>query len=80
MRLIHEIERGSNLDLIARGVIGAVNRFADVIGRGLQAIALALSTPHDNSETVQAEIDKITQQLNASTDKVEAAIEQQKGE
>jgi formiminotetrahydrofolate cyclodeaminase len=81
MRIIHEVERGSNLDLILRGTNGAVNKLADAIGRGLTAIALALSTPQDNSAQVQAEIDKLVAQLNAGTAEVQDAInKQQKGE
>lgn len=80
MRIFHDIERGGNLDLILRGTNGAVNKLADAIGRGLAAVALALSTPQDNSAQVQAQVDEITKQLNASTDKVEEAIKQSKGE
>lgn len=80
MRIFHDIERGSNLDLILRGTNGAVNKLADAIGRGLAAVALALSTPQDNSAQVQAQVDEITKQLNASSDKVEDAIKQSKGE
>lgn len=80
MRIFHDIERGSNLDLILRGTNGAVNKLADAIGKGLAAVALALSTPQDNSAQVQAQVDEITKQLSASSDKVEDAIKQSKGE
>lgn len=80
MRHFHEVERGSNLDLILRGTNGAVNKLADAIGGGLKAMALALSTPQDNSAQVQAAIDKLTAELNAGTAQVQDAINKQKGE
>jgi len=81
MRTVHDVERNSNLDLILRGTNGAVNKLADAIGRGLTAVALALSTPQDNPAQVQAEIDKLVAQLNAGTAEVKDAInQQQKGE
>lgn len=77
-KVIYEVERGSNLDLILRGTNGALNKFADAVGVGLKAIATALSTPGDNSTMVQAEINRLTAQINASSDKVEDAITQSK--
>ena len=71
-RTIHEVQRGSNLDLILRGFNGAVNRFADVLGAGLNAIALALSTPQDNS----AEVKELTDKLKQSQDVLQSAIDQ----
>lgn len=79
-KIIHDVERGSNLDLILRGSNGAVNKLADAIGGGLKAIAIALSTPQDNSSQVQAEIDSLTAKLNAGTTEVRDAINQHKGE
>lgn len=76
MRHFHEIEKGSNFDLIIRGTNGAVNKLAEAIGGGLKAIALALSTPQDNSTQVQAAIDKMTAELNAGTAQVQDAINQ----
>jgi hypothetical protein len=79
----HNIEKGSNLDLLVRGFHGIANRAVDAlngIGGGLQAIALALSTPQDNSTQVQAEIDKLAAQINTSANTVEDAIQQSKGE
>lgn len=80
MRTVHDVTFGSNLDLILRGAIGAVNRFSDSLGGGLRAIALALSTPQDNSAQVQEEINKLVQQLNVGTTAVKGAIDQSKGE
>lgn len=76
---IHDVARNSNLDLILRGFNGAFNRFADILGAGLQAIALALSTPQDNSGQVQAHIDALNDKLVASNKSLQDAIDNQKG-
>ena len=76
-RLIHDVEKGSNLDLLLRGANGIGNRLVDSllgIGAGLQAIALALSTPQDNSGEVQKVIDRI----RATREKLESAVDQSK--
>lgn len=75
-KTIHEVTPKSNLDLILRGTNGAVNKLADAIGGGLHAIALALSTPQDNSEAVQKQIDQATAQMKSSTDALDAAVQQ----
>jgi hypothetical protein len=41
---------------------------------GLAAVALAASTPNDNSAEVQKQIDQFTQQLKTGTDELEAAV------
>lgn len=71
---VHEVERGSNLDLILRGFNGASNRIAD----GLLAIALALATP-SNEAAIQAHIDESTARLKQQTDALDAAVKAQKG-
>jgi hypothetical protein len=71
-KTVHEVARGSNLDLILRGTNGAINKLADAIGGGLQAIALALSTPHDNS----VEVKRLTAQLKEQNDALQSAIDQ----
>jgi hypothetical protein len=76
-KTIHEVEPKSNLDLILRGFNGAVNRFADVLGAGLHAIALALSTPHDNSAQVQAKIDELASQIRAQANALKTAVDNQ---
>lgn len=76
-RTYHEVERGSNLDFLLRASIGAFNRFTDTVGKGMTAIALALSTPNDNSAEVQKQIDEFVKQLKSSSDNVEDAIKQQ---
>jgi hypothetical protein len=75
-RTYHEVAHGSNLDLILRGFNGAINRFADVLGAGLQAIALALSTPQDNS----AEVKELAAKLKQSSDELQSAIDKAKGD
>ena len=74
----HDIARGSNLDLLVRGFHGIGNRLVDAIGGGLQAIALALSTPNDNSEEVKQYAERIKKQVEI----LEAAAksQQSKGE
>lgn len=74
-KTMHDVPRGSNLDLILRGTIGALNRFTDVLGGGLQAIALALSTPQDNSGEVQKKLDEVTKNMKSSTDALQQAID-----
>lgn len=66
-RLIIELPLGSNLDK-------ALRLFIFTFGSGLQAIALALSTPHDNSAEVQKQIDKYTAELKSSTDALDSAV------
>lgn len=75
-RTVHVVERNSNLDLILRGFNGAINKFADAVGGGLQAIALALSTPHDNSAEVQKKIDELTASLKPEADALEDVVKQ----
>lgn len=48
------------------------------LAKWLAAIALATSTPEDNSAAVQAKIDEITAELRASSNLVEDAINQDK--
>ena len=71
------VNKESHLAFLVSAFLGAYNRRTDALAKGMNAIALALSTPQDNSSQVQAEIDKLTAQLNASTDTVEDAINQQ---
>lgn len=79
-RTVHDVAFGSNLDWILRGLIGALNRFTDILGAGLKAVALALSTPQDNSPQVQQELDKVEAKLKSTTDKLQSAIDKSKGE
>lgn len=58
--------------LIVPGLVGALNRLADEIGDGLQAIALAQSTPQDNSEEVKEQIAR----LKSSRTELDTAIKQ----
>ncbi len=79
-RYVHDVTKDSNLDLILRGFNGAINRFSDALAGGLKAIALALSTPHDNSTEVQQQIDHLAVQLKWQTDALKSAEDQTKGE
>ena len=54
-RTVHDVERGSNLDLLIRGFHGIGNRLVDA----LQAIALALATPNDNSAEVREQVKRL---------------------
>ena len=77
MRTIHEVEPRSNLDLILRAANGVGNRLVDAInsiGTGLQAIALAVSTPEDNSAEVQKKLDELTEKLAQSSNELDAAV------
>lgn len=70
-RIFHDVPKGSNLDLVLRGFIGAVNRFSDAIENGLVAIAIAVSIPHDNSAEVLEQVEKLRaakQSLKSSID------------
>lgn len=71
-KVIHDIESDGNLYFLLNGLNGALNKFAEriggglqVVGTGLQAIALALSTPNDNSAEVKALTDKLKQTTDA---------------
>ena len=70
-KTVHEVERGSNLDLLLRGANGIGNRLVDA----LLAIATALSTPQDNSAEVQAHIDQISGKLKQQTDALNATVD-----
>lgn len=76
--MVHEVSKGSNLDLVLRGFIGAVNRFSDAIENGLVAIAVALSTPQDNSEEVLEQVEKLRAAKKSLKSSVDA--NQPKGE
>ncbi len=65
-KTVHEVERGSNLDLLLRGANGIGNRLVDA----LLAIATALSTSQDNS----AEIKAITDKVMASRKELQDAV------
>lgn len=62
----------------------SVDAFSTNVGKWLAAVAKAASTPVDNSAEVQALIDDLTKEINASTDRQEEALKsvekQTKGE
>lgn len=71
-KVVHEVEKAGNLYFLLNGFNGALNKLASEIGGGLRAIALALSTPEDNS----AEVKELTAKLKQSTDVLQSAIDQ----
>jgi hypothetical protein len=72
-RVVHDIEKGSNLDLLIRGFHGIGNRLVDAV----LALAVALSTKEDNSKEIKEFAERIKTQVSA----LEAAAKQQsKGE
>jgi formiminotetrahydrofolate cyclodeaminase len=79
-RVVHEVSKDGSLYFLLNGFNGALNKLASEIGGGLRAIALALSTPKDNSAEVQKQIDQYVAQLRGSTDKLDTAVKETKGE
>ena len=71
-RLIIELPRNSNLDVVLR-------MFIATLGSGVQAIALALSTPHDNSEEVQKQIDKYADEIRSIRTDLAQSVNNQTG-
>lgn len=69
-RLIFEIPLNTNLDKVLR-------LFIATLGGGLHAIALALSTPHDNSADVQKQIDKLRAEIRIEAAALEDAAKTQ---
>ena len=70
-KTIHEVERNGNLFYLGSGFIGAINRFADVLGHSAVVIAQALGAP-DDSVALKTLIEKLKpsrEELNAAIDK-----------
>lgn len=61
----HEVDRRGNIFFLVNSMIGAYNRRTDVIGKGMSTIALALSTPNDNSAEVKALTDSLRVEADA---------------
>lgn len=80
----HKAKKLSGNSLLAHHLNGirlAIREHSENTGKWLAAVALAASTPNDNSAEVQKQIDQYVAQINTSTDSVEDAINQQsKGE
>jgi len=77
MKTEQEVDSRGSLYYLINAFIGAYNRRTDMESKALQAIALALSTPQDNSAEVKAQIAK----LEASRQQLDAALNNQpKGE
>ena len=79
MKTVHEVDSRGTLYYLINAFIGAYNRRTDALSGGLHAIALALSTPQDNSGDVQAHINQATAKLKQQTDALATAVEAQKG-
>lgn len=70
-------------DLIAHHLNGirlAIKDHSENTGKWLAAVALAASTPEDNSAEVQKQIDQFTAQINTSTAETKDAIDQHQKE
>lgn len=52
----------------------AIEAHSANVGKWLSAVALAASTPNDNSAEVQKQIDQFTSQLKTGTDELDAAV------
>lgn len=79
IRVTHDIgERGkSNLFFLLNALNGALNKFAEEIGDGLHAVALALSTKEDNS----AQILELANSVKSVREKLKTSVDKQtKGE
>lgn len=63
-------ELGMRLTMINQTILEA----SDNIGKWLSAIALAASTPDDNSTQVQQQIDKFTSEIKSTTNAIDAAV------
>lgn len=71
-KVVHEVDRNGNLFYLASGFIGAINRFADVIGHGAVVIAQALGAPDDS-----AALKTLTEKLKTPREELSAAIDKQ---
>jgi uncharacterized coiled-coil protein SlyX len=79
-RIVHDVSKDGTLFFLLNGFNGALNKLAEQIGGGLQAIAVALATPQDNSTEVQKHLNELNLKLKASNETLQAAINKFKGE
>ena len=63
-------ELGMRLTIINQSIIEASAN----IGKWLSAIALATSTPNDNSAEVQRQIDAFTSEIKSTTDAIDSTV------
>jgi hypothetical protein len=61
-RAVHDVERGSNLDLLIRGFLGLGNRTIDAIRVVASAIAGQLESA--DLDKLKAQIDQADEELN----------------
>jgi hypothetical protein len=64
-------ELGTKLTMLNESILTA----SDNLGKWLSAIAIAASTPDDNSAEVQAQIDKHASQISAARQKLQSSID-----
>lgn len=60
-----------------RAIRFAILELSKNTGKWLSAVATAAANPADNSAEVQKLLDELTAEINASSDQVEAAIDEQ---
>lgn len=60
-----------------RAIRFAILEHSKNTGKWLSAVATAAANPADNTAEVQELLDKLTAEINASSDQVEAAIDEQ---
>jgi hypothetical protein len=73
----HKAKKLSGNNLLAHHLNGirlAIREHSENTGKWLAAVALAASTPNDNSAEVQKQIDQFTETLKSSTDALDAAV------
>lgn len=56
----------------------SIDNFSANVGKWLSAVALAAANPADNTAEVQKQIDQLTADINASSDEVEAELNESK--
>lgn len=72
-KYIHEVEQRGNLFFLLNSFNGALNKFAEEIGDGLHAVALALSTKEDNS----TQILELANRVKAMREKLQTSLDNQ---
>jgi hypothetical protein len=71
IRIVHDVERESNLDALWHETNGSLDKLSREVGDGLHAIALALSTREDNS----AQILELAGKVKTVREKLKQAVD-----
>lgn len=71
----HRVEKSGSLFNLLSAVLTAYNRRTDTFAGGMKAIALALSTPQDNSTEVQKHIDALTSRVDTQVSTLDNAVD-----